>query len=288
MLDVILDTDAFNEIDDQFAIAYLLRNSGRLNTLAIYAAPFTNFRDVTPGIGMEQSYQEIFKVLNLMDCKRPVLRGSEGFLPNENTPVISDAARDLAERAKQYRPESPLYVVAIGAITNIASAMLLEPAVRENTVIIWLGGHAHHFHDTAEFNMLQDIAAARVVMRSGVRLVQLPCRGVVSSFTVSKPELEYWLVGKNPLADYLARNTIRKAESYASGTAWTRTIWDVAAVAWLLNDDNRFMHSKNIAAKLPGYDNRYTDEPAPEIEYVYHINRDILMTDLIDKLTSAD
>lgn len=284
MPDVILDTDTFNEIDDQFAIAYLLRNDDRLHTLALYAAPFTNFRDVTPAIGMEQSYQEIHKVLDLMNCKRPVMRGAGRFLPDENTPVASDAALDLVERAKSYRPDSPLYVVAIGAITNIASAILLEPSIRENIVVVWLGGNAHHYHDTAEFNMRQDIAAARVVMQSGVRFVQLPCRGVVNTFTISKPELEYWLVGKNPLADYLARNAIQKAESYASGTPWTRTVWDVAAVAWLLNDDDRFMYIRNIPAKLPGYDNHYTDEPAPEIDYVYHVNRDALMTDLISKL----
>lgn len=284
MLDVILDTDTFNEIDDQFAIAYLLRSDDRLNTIALYAAPFTNFRDVTPAIGMEQSYQEIYKVLNLMNCNRPVLRGAEQFLPDENTPVTSDAALDLINRAAQYSPDAPLYVVAIGAITNIASALLLEPSIKEKIVVVWLGGNAHHFHDTAEFNMRQDIAAARVVMRSGVRFVHLPCRGVVNTFTISKPELEYWLTGKNKLADYLARNTIQKAESYAGGTPWTRTIWDVAAVAWLLNDDDRFMHSRKIPAKLPGYDNRYTDEPAPEIDYVYHVNRDALMTDLIRKL----
>ena len=284
MLDVILDTDTFNEIDDQFAIAYLLRSDDRLNTIALYAAPFTNFRDVTPAIGMEQSYQEIYKVLNLMNCNRPVLRGAEQFLPDENTPVTSDAALDLINRAAQYSPDAPLYVVAIGAITNIASALLLEPSIKEKIVVVWLGGNAHHFHDTAEFNMRQDIAAARVVMRSGVRFVHLPCRGVVNTFTISKPELEYWLTGKNKLADYLARNTIQKAESYAGGTPWTRTIWDVAAVAWLLNDDDRFMHSRKIPAKLPGYDNRYTAEPAPEIDYVYHVNRDALMPDLIRKL----
>lgn len=41
-VDVVLDTDAYNEVDDQFAIAYLLSAKEKLNTLAIYAAPFYN------------------------------------------------------------------------------------------------------------------------------------------------------------------------------------------------------------------------------------------------------
>ena len=195
-IDVVLDTDAYNEIDDQFAIAYLLKSKEKLRTKALYAAPFWNERSENPKNGMEKSYDEILKLLSLMGEELPVFKGSEVYLPNENTPVISLAAKDLAERANSYSPENPLYVVAIGAITNVASAILLNPAVVENTVVVWLGGHARHFAHTKEFNMRQDVAAARVVMGSGVPFVQLPCMGVVSSFTVSKPELEFWLKEK--------------------------------------------------------------------------------------------
>ena len=190
-IDVVLDTDAYNEIDDQFAIAYLLKNSDKLNTKAIYAAPFLNARSTSAGEGMEKSYKEIYKLLGLMNIEKDVFRGSDRFLENEKTPVISDAARDLAAKVEDYSPENPLYIVAIGAITNVASAVLLNPKVAENAVLVWLGGHGLHFHDTREFNMVQDIAASRVVMSSGMPFVQLPCCGVVSGFTVSKPELEY-------------------------------------------------------------------------------------------------
>jgi len=285
-VDVVLDTDAYNEIDDQFAISYLLKWKEKLNTKAIYAAPFLNSNSVSPKDGMEKSYDEIFKLLSLLDEKVDVFKGSEKYLDNENTPVISSAAQDLAERVKNYSPQNPLYVVAIGAITNIASAILLNPEVAQNSVVIWLGGHALHYHHTKEFNMYQDIAAARVVTQSGVPFVQLPCMGVVSNFTVSKPELEFWLKGKNPLADYLAENTLKQADSYAKGTAWTRVIWDVTAVAWLLNDSERFMESRIIPTPIPTYDNLYaTDFNSYPMRYVYNIKRDALMTDLFRKLT---
>ena len=284
-IDVVLDTDAYNEIDDQFAIAYLLKSKEKLNTLAFYAAPFFNDNSTSPKDGMEKSFDEIHKLLGLMGESATVLKGSEMYLPDEHTPVLSPAASDLAERANHYSPEHPLYVVAIGAITNVASAILLNPKVIENTVVVWLGGHAQHFYNTWEFNMHQDIAAARVVMGSGVPFVQLPCRGVVSSFTISKPELEYWFMGKNPPADYLATNTIREAEKYASGP-WTRAIWDVTAVAWLLNEDNRFMRSRTITAPLPTYDDLYSVNPDGKLmEYVYYINRDALWADVIKRLT---
>lgn len=284
-VDVVLDTDAYNEIDDQFAISYLLKSKEKLNTRAIYAAPFFNSNSEGPKDGMEKSYDEILKLLSLLNEKVDVYKGSEKYLDDENTPVISPAAQDLAERVKNYSPQNPLYVVAIGAITNIASAILLNPEVAENTVVVWLGGHALHYEHTKEFNMRQDIAAARVVMQSGVPFVQLPCMGVVSQFSVSKPELEFWLKGKNPLADYLAENTIKEADSYAKGTAWTRVIWDVTAVAWLLNDSDKFMESRIIPTPIPTYDNFYAkDYNGYPMRYVYNINRDNLMTDLFMKL----
>ncbi len=47
--------------------------------------------------------------------------GSDRYLPDEHTPVRSEAASDLVQPAAGYTPENPLYVVSIGAITNIAA-----------------------------------------------------------------------------------------------------------------------------------------------------------------------
>ena len=287
-IDVVLDTDTYNEIDDQFAVAYMLKNKDRLNVQAMYAAPFLNTKSESPADGMEKSYEELKKIIALTgESVEVVLKGSDRFLEDEITPVISDAAMDLAQRANGYSPENPLYIVAIGAITNVASAILLNPKMCENCVLVWLGGHALHYTHNFEFNIRQDFAAGRVVAKSGIPFVQLPCMGVVSAFSVSKSELEEWLVGKNPLADYLARNAIEEAQSYAEGTAWTRVIWDVTAVAWLLNDGNRFMKSNLTPTPMPSYDNLYSHRPdAHLMRYVYQIERDALMEDLINKLIS--
>ena len=107
-IDVVLDTDAYNEIDDQFAIAYFIRSKEKINAKAIYAAPFFNDRSNSPADGMQKSYDEILKLLALAEEKVDVFKGSDKFLDDENTPVVSDAAKDLAERVKNYSPENPL------------------------------------------------------------------------------------------------------------------------------------------------------------------------------------
>lgn len=218
--DAVLDTDTYNEIDDQYALAYMLKSEESIRVRAVYAAPFTNCKSDGPKDGMEKSYEEIRHVLKLMgreDMYGSVYKGSGDYLPDEHTPVISDAAKDLAERAMQYSEEHPLYVVAIAAITNIASAILINPEIISRIVLIWLGGNALDWPNNREYNLYQDIAGARIVFGCGVPLVQLPCMGVVSAFTVSGPELEAHLRGKNPLCDYLADFTEQEAASCGAG-----------------------------------------------------------------------
>ncbi len=280
-VDMVLDTDAYNEIDDQFAISYALHATEKLNVLALYAAPFFNNRSNSPADGMERSYQEILKLLRLSKLECPVYRGSDRYLPDEQTPVASDAAKHLTELAMRYSPEKPLYVVAIGAITNVASALLMKPEIADNIVVVWLGGNALEWHDNIEFNIRQDVASARVVFASGAPLVMLPCLGVVSAFTSTEPELTYWLKGKNDLCDYLVQHTVEAANEYAKGRVWSRVIWDVTTVGWLLNDGRRFMLDKLIPTPIPEYDHHYAQDPRrPLCRYVYHINRDALMGDL--------
>ena len=285
-IDVVLDTDAFNEIDDQFAIAYMLRSQEKLNVRAIYAAPFENDKSNSAKDGMEKSYNEILKLLDMLEENKTVLKGSDRWLGDEETPVISPAAEHLAKLAEEYSPENPLYVVEIAAITTVASALLINPRIAENLVIVWLGGNSVSYGENDEFNMRQDVAAARVVFKSGAALVQLPCRGVVDTFRISRPELLYWLKGKNELCDYLADIAVKEGDFYADSEIWTRVIWDVTAVAWLLNDNERFMRCRITERHIPTYDLRYTcGEKNTYMNYVYAVERDKLMEDLIKKLT---
>lgn len=285
-IDMVLDTDAYNEIDDQFAISYALHAKEKLNVLALYAAPFFNENSTGPADGMERSYQEILKLLKFSGLECPTYRGSDRYLPDEKTPVVSDAAQHLAELATHYTPEKPLYVVAIGAITNVASALLLKPEIADNVVVVWLGGNGFEWHDNHEFNCMQDVASARVVYASGAPLVILPCMGVVSAFTTTEPELNYWLKGKNELCDYLVEHTVEAANRYAKGKVWSRVIWDVTAIGWLLNDNHRLMLDKLVPTPIPQYDHHYSHDPRrPLCRYVYHINRDGLLGDLVAHIT---
>ena len=286
-VDVVLDTDMFNEVDVQFALAYLLQCRDRINLKGIYAAPFYNHHSDSPGDGMAKSYDETFKVLKLLkkeEYNGMVYKGADRFLPNSNEPVDSEAVRHLISLAEGYSAESPLYIIGIAAATDIASALLLCPEIKDRVVIIWLGGMGFDWHDNRSFNAGQDVEAARVLLSSGAPVVLLPGRGVMDRFSTTGPELRYWLQGKNEFCDYIIEKTERESGLCGGEKCWSRPLSDVAAVAWLL--DGNFMLDRLEHSPVMEYDHLYAeDKRRLFIRYVYSINRDKLMSDLFDKLS---
>lgn len=233
---MVLDTDTFNEVDDQFAIAYALNSPDRLDVQAIYAAPFDNKRSNGPEDGMLKSYDEILRLLDKMDIfdKGLVFKGSREFLTKSEEPMVSEAVNDLIDRAMKASPDDPLYVVSIAAITNVASAVLLKPEIIKNIVVVWLGGHPHYWHDTIEFNLYQDVKAAQVVFDCGVPLIQIPCMGVASHLLTTIPELKAYTKAESKIAKMLIETVSGYNDDHY---AWAKEIWDISVIAYLINPD---------------------------------------------------
>jgi purine nucleosidase len=281
---MVLDTDTYNEIDDQYALCYAYLSNEKLELEAVYAAPYFNSRSSGPGDGMEKSYQEILRLLQMLG-KSPegfAFRGSDRYLEDLSRPVHSEAALDLIKKARTATPENPLYIVTVGCITNVASAILLEPEIIKNIVIVWLGGNSLYWPHQKEFNLMQDVLAARVVLNSGVPLMIMPCTPVVSHFHTTIPELKYYLQGKNRLSDYLLNSTIE----YSGGRdTWSKVIWDVTAVAWLVNPgwiQTNLEHSPVLTDQVT-----YSfDHSRHFIRMASFLNRDAIYRDLFGKLAN--
>ena len=280
---MVLDTDTYNEVDDQFAVVHALLSPEHLKVEGFYAAPFHNARSDGPADGMEKSYQEILRLLDRLDVDYDgtVLRGSTRYLSDRSDPCKSEAADDLIARAMARREdEDPLYVVAIGAITNVASAILMEPEIIKRIVVVWLGGHAFHWPDTREFNLWQDPQAARVIFDSGVPIVQVQVMGACSHLHTTIPEIERYVEGKGAIGDYLAKTVKGYHEDHF---AWSKVIWDVSTIAYLIDDawtPSTLVHSPIVTDQGTwSFDKR-----RHLIRSVYHVNRDAIFGDIFTKL----
>ncbi len=233
---MVLDTDTYNEVDDQFAMAYSLLSPEKIEVKALYAAPFHNERSAGPEDGMLKSYVEIQRLLSKMNLSADgfVFEGSRSYLPDGETPVDSPAARDLVKKALAHSEQDPLYVVAIGAITNVASAILMEPEICKRIVIVWLGGHPLSYPTAEEFNLMQDVPAARIIFDCGAPVVLVPCLGVASHLLASASDMQHHLKGQNPLCDALSELFCAFTDDHFG---WAKEIWDISTIAWLVNPD---------------------------------------------------
>jgi len=294
---IVIDTDTYNEIDDQFAIVHALLSPEKISVEGLYAAPFFNHRSTSPGNGMEKSYEEILCLLARLDIRSENLayRGSTGILADYDHPYHSDAVNDLIERAMN--SVEPLYVVAIAALTNIASAMLIEPKIIEKIVVIWLGGNALHWPNTVEFNLSGDVLAARLVLDCGVPLVLIPCAGVTTHLRTTVSEIEQYVQGKGAIGDYLAETFKGYTDDHF---AWSKEIWDVVTIAYLLNADwiPSNIVSSPVITQRTTVDVRSQDPKAWSkpplmwgfdhsrhlIRCAYYVERDPIFRDLFTKL----
>lgn len=280
---MVLDTDTYNEIDDQFALAYALLSPERLNVEAIYAAPFTNDRSSGPGDGMEKSYDEILRLLERLkvDPAGYVFRGSTEYLSSRSEAERSPAAVDLVERAMAAGEDDPLYVVAIGSISNVASAMLIEPEIIRRIVIVWLGGNPVHVPQTREFNLMQDPAASQLIFDSGVPLVHIPCLGVASHLLTTRSELAECIGGKNAISDFLYQRFCEYSDDHY---AWAKEVWDISTIAYLL--DETWVPTHLVPSPVLTGDLTYLPEPPGrhKVRAAWFLHRNPIFRDMFDKL----
>lgn len=279
---MVLDTDAFNEIDDQFAIVQALLSADKVTVEALYAAPFANQRANNPALGMTLSFEEINRLLERLKMRDavPVLKGVTDYVGMAKTAREAEAVDHLIAAARRASTQSPLYVVAIAAISNIASALLKAPDIIDRIVVIWLGGHALNWPDTLEFNMRQDIGGAQVLLDSGVPLVLIPCKGVTTHLRSTVPEIERYVEPCGEIGAFLA---LRFKQYKSDHKGWSKEIWDMAAVGWLLHPES--MNSSLVPAPILTAEGTWSFDPARHlIRYVSYIERDIILTDFFDRL----
>lgn len=281
----VLDTDTYNEIDDQFALVYALLSPDHIDLQAVYAAPFSNKRAATAGEGMQKSYEEILRILDKMRISSSgfAFKGSTSYISDPLHPESSPAVADLLQRASLSSEDDPLYVIAVGAITNVANAILMEPAIINRIVVVWLGGNGHQWPHQREFNYYQDLHASRTIFDSGVPFVQLPCTPVVTHLATTVPEMEEYVGGRGEIGDYLLE--IFK-DYHQDHFAWSKVLWDMSAVAYVIDPD--WTPSDLVHSPIVTDDYTYSFSNSRHlIRVVNFVHRDPIFRDFFTKLAKS-
>ena len=276
---IILDTDTYNECDDQFALSYLIKSKDLFNIEAITVAPYSHTkRDVKVRDGQELSYNEIKKICNWLnfETNNKVFKGSMDYMQN-GYDETNDAVNKIIEIALK---NNKTYILGIGAITNIALAIKKEPKIVNKIEIIWLGGNELGYEDNLEYNFRQDVEAVKIVFESKVKLTILPCRNIVSELRIDINTLKKYLENKSELCNYLIERFYN--DGY-HGIQESRVIWDIAVIAYMINKN--WFETKQISCPNIREDTSYeVTNNRHNITFVTKLYRNKIYEDLFNKL----
>lgn len=244
---------------------------------------------VGPGQGMELSYQEILTIYDklAMDSAGKVFRGANRYMEATDSPVISPAVETIIDAAKS--GNDPLYIAALGCVTNIASALVLAPEIIKNIVVIWTSAYpsSSPHCNRPSLNLVQDLPASRILFDSGVPHVYLPGYHVGAQLKISLPEMAQFVKGKGAIGDYLwhlySHNPLH--EMFAIGDTDRRTwvIWDIINIAWLINPE----WVPTYLTRSPILDDELYwqhDSARHQMREAHDIQRDEIFRDFYDKI----
>ncbi len=268
---LILDTDAYNEIDDQFTIACFYY-SKKVDLIAVCAEHYMHDRCNSKELGMKRSYDEIVKVLSLANphYKTETYRGSVNTIDEIGGAVDSEAADAIIRIARE--SDEIVYVAAIGALTNVTSAILKAPDIKDKICVVFVGCRPLFIGCPVEYNVEQDYKAAQLLFESGVPLIIVPDVNVTQKLR-SPIDCVAQLKGANPVCDYLYDISYNAYKIAGCPPTWARTIWDLGAPAIFETPEAvtyEFM-PRPILTEERGY---AFDDSRPEMIMVTDLDRD--------------
>ncbi|MEM9780296.1 MAG: nucleoside hydrolase, partial [Pseudomonadota bacterium] len=155
--------------------------------------------------------------------------------------VESEAVDTIIRLARE--GDAPLYIAAMGCVTNIAAAILKAPDIIEKIVVIWTSAYpssAPHCNRPS-LNLVQDQHASRLIFDSGVPHVYLPGYHVGAQLKISHSEMRDFVKGRGAIGDYLyhlfTHNPLHKMFAITDTARRTWVIWDIINIAWLIDPD---------------------------------------------------
>lgn len=281
---VIVSSDVCNEADDQFAVVHHLLTP-MFDVRAIIAA---HYETKAPGTRttMEKSYQELLKLMEASGIEDvPALRGCDAPLESETDAPGCEGVDFIIEEALR-EDNRPLYIAVQGTLTDVAAALNRCPEVGERMTVIWIGGQGYP-KGGPDFNLSQDVAAARSVFASKAAVWQLPVE-VYGTVETTMAELArkvrpYGSMGRY-LYDEIEDYNLHSTESWTLRRGENWSLGDSPTIAALLQCQWRGNFHQEHAPYIRD-DMTYQPDPNGKLIRVYdYVDVRMLLEDFFAKL----
>jgi len=232
---VVLSTDIGNEIDDQWAVAYLLLQE-RLHVLGILSAHAPSL----PSPAAHASFCILTEVVEQrlgLRTHPPLIEGGSLPLEDIRRPQGSAAVNFLIKISSTFSKANRLSVLVIGAGTDVASAILTDPSIVDRIRIVQMGFIDEKGGD--EYNILNDVRAEQVILNSAVPLVIGPASVCRRDLAMTYDHARTYLAERGPIGAWLwdeYRNwyfrNVKPLRVEDFSKPWY--IWDDITLAYLL------------------------------------------------------
>lgn len=167
------------------------------------------------------------EILDLMGLagKYPVIAGASGRIRTPGVPVRSTASDVIIAEAMRTDTKLPLFVAVGGGLTEVASAVMIEPRIAERMTLVWIGGDPYPAGGKGETNFNIDPLAAQFLFNeTPIRIWQVT-RGVYATCVVSAAELQARVAPQGKIGQWLYRKVVDMPARFHNflnpGETWT-------------------------------------------------------------------
>ena len=268
---VILDADTGNEVDDPYALARALIEP-TWNVLALNATHWQTSHWAEPN-SMENSHRINQVLLGHMGLNVKTRRGGTARMYDwGDLAQHSAAAYEIINQAKSLPKEQKLTVIALGALTNVASALYIDPTIEDRIILYWLGSN-YDFEkgimSTLDFNCIMDTRALHALLNSEVEM-HIVNHDAALEMNFEYAALEKRWKGKHPLGDFL----VDRWYNHRDGLRKMRWLWDIAIIQAAIHpewtEEVKVTTSKDLGSK--------------DIYYYKSIDGDKMKAEFLEKL----
>ncbi|HEY9137443.1 MAG TPA: nucleoside hydrolase [Terriglobus sp.] len=233
---IILSTDTGNEVDDQWVIFYLLTDPA-FDVRGILSAHAPSMPDPAARWSLGIIRDEVEHHMGLA-IHPPLVEGANVPLQNTSTPQSSAAARFLVEQSRGFSSSNRLTVLTIGAATDTASALLLDPTLADRIRIIAMGFNNLKPEGAKEYNALNDPHAWQVILNSRVPVVIGTGDVCRRDLGLTYDQAQKLLAGHGPIAawlwdDFRAWYFTRVKPARVNDFTGKHPIWDIITAAYI-------------------------------------------------------
>ena len=281
-LPLVLTTDCGAEVDDQWALVHIAL-SPELDLKGIVTTHAPNLAEPAA----ETSARAAIALLDLIspEARPRVIAGSSRPLDGDE-PRPNPGVEFLIDQARRRSADDRLVIVVIGAATDVASALLIDPTFADRITIVAMGFHGWpEGHDP--WNVKNDVRAWRILLESGAPIVvgdgAVGKRHLAMTAAKARNLFEHRAEPGPTLASLLQSWLDKNGETARSvtGSASTWPIWDEVTVAYLLG-----MTASKTYPRPGLRDDMTFDHARPRgtITWITSVDAEALWADLVAKL----